>query len=309
MKNSRERRVTKIGIAHMSFGGWGDYEVWAAHGFTPKPNSDPAHPPEDEHPEDDGTEAAEAAAGRVEGGPDGSRAKPPGTAAGAKANGRDDGPRNGHTAGAGTARNGHTPGAGTAQNGHPPGAGAGRNGRTADAGAWPGSRSRYVDDLDESGYGGRYVSGEPSTGERYAALVPGQRGEREPVWPTAESPDREPLGMRTQPTPRPYVRGQLPPPRARNVLPPEVMLSATGLHRAAGGALDPDLAAVCRMCQIPTSIAEVSAYLGQPLDTTRALVQYGVEAGLLVAACAELAAGRPPLALLHRVHEGLLRLA
>ncbi|WP_146060261.1 DUF742 domain-containing protein, partial [Amycolatopsis sp. CA-128772] len=106
----------------------------------------------------------------------------------------------------------------------------------------------------------------------------------------------------------PYVRGtRLPPPRARHLLPPEVMLFATGRHRAARD-LEPELAALCRMCQIPTSLAEASAYLLRSLDDTRALVRRGVDAGLLGADVPELGlAGRPPLALLHRVHQGLLR--
>jgi len=207
MKNSRVRPATKVRIAHMSFGGWGDYEVWAAHGFTPKPNTDPVHPSDDE-------EAAEASG---------------------------------------------------------------------------------EDEPAEPGTGGATESNAKSP-------------TREPAWPITESPALEPLGMREPPRPRPYVRGQLPPQRARNLLPPEVMLSTTGRHRTAGP-LDADIAAVCRMCQIPTSIAEVSAYLLQPLDITRALVQYGLETGLLVARANELgAAGRPPLELLHRVLDGLLRL-
>ncbi|NBH12327.1 hypothetical protein, partial [Amycolatopsis sp. SID8362] len=48
MKNSHDRRRAKLGSAALSFGGWGDYEVWAAHGFTPKPNSDPAQAPKDD---------------------------------------------------------------------------------------------------------------------------------------------------------------------------------------------------------------------------------------------------------------------
>ncbi|NBH05277.1 DUF742 domain-containing protein [Amycolatopsis sp. SID8362] len=88
------------------------------------------------------------------------------------------------------------------------------------------------------------------------------------------------------------------------------MLFATGRHRTATTPpLDPDLNALCRMCQIPTSIAEVSAYLRQSLDATRTLVQRGIDTGLLVADVADLGReGRPPLALLHRVHQGLLRL-
>ncbi|WP_203612426.1 DUF742 domain-containing protein, partial [Amycolatopsis sp. SID8362] len=101
-----------------------------------------------------------------------------------------------------------------------------------------------------------------------------------------------------------------PPPQPRHLLPPEVMLFATGRHRTATTPpLDPDLNALCRMCQIPTSIAEVSAYLRQSLDATRTLVQRGIDTGLLVADVADLGReGRPPLALLHRVHQGLLRL-
>ncbi|WP_143265584.1 DUF742 domain-containing protein, partial [Amycolatopsis lexingtonensis] len=108
----------------------------------------------------------------------------------------------------------------------------------------------------------------------------------------------------------PYVWGsKSPPPQPRHVLPPEVMLFATGRHRTATTGLDPDLAALCRMCQIPTSIAEVSAYLRLSLDATRALAQHGIDRGLVVADVADLGReGRPPLALLQRVHQGLLRL-
>jgi hypothetical protein len=191
MNRNRKRRPTKIEFPPMSFGGWGDYEVWAEHGFTPKPKS----------------------VGKAEPAPEPPPAEPD----------------------------------------EPP---------------------------------------------------------AEPSWPVVESPPREPLGMREHPRPRPYVRGtRLPPPPARPALPPEVMLTTTGRHRALGG-LDPELAAVCRMCQIPTSVAEVSAYLLRPLEVTRSLVLRGIEDGLIVAQVAELGViGRPPLDLLHRVHQGLLRLA
>jgi hypothetical protein len=210
MNKNRKRRPSKIEYHPLTFGGWGDYDLWVEHGFTPKPKSAPA--------------AA---------GPE------PGT-----------------------------------------------------NGAETGTAATTV------------LAGPPETPE-----PPGPPEPAGPSWPEVESPAREPLGMRETPRPRPYVRGTRPPrPGPRHPLPPEVMLTTTGRHRSATG-LDPDLAAVCRMCQIPTSVAEVAAYLMRPLDVTRALVLRGIRDGLLLARGVDLGvADRPPLELLHRVHQGLLRL-
>ncbi|RSD17124.1 DUF742 domain-containing protein [Amycolatopsis eburnea] len=164
--------------------------------------------------------------------------------------------------------------------------------------------------------GRRETTSEPSRGTHASPTADPRPGK--PADPTGDDRTRgrrsATLGTRpedprtTRDRPRPYVRGSTPPPpQPRHVLPPEVMLFATGRHRAAG-TLDPDLNALCRMCQIPTSIAEVSAYLRQSLDATRTLVQRGIDSGLLVADVADLREGRPPLALLQRVHQGLLRL-
>ena len=207
MNKNRKRRPSKIELHPLSFGGWGDYELWVEHGFTPKPKSVPA----------------------------------------------------------------------------PAGPESGTNGNGASAAVTT-------------------VATEPPKPAKPAPPA-------EPSWPKADSPAPEPLGMREAPRPRPYVRGtRVPRPGPRHPLAPEVMLTTTGRHRTATG-LDPDLTAVCRMCQIPTSVAEVAAYLMRPLDVTRALVQRGIRDGLLVARGVDLGVtDRPPLELLHRVHQGLLRL-
>ncbi|WP_326949517.1 DUF742 domain-containing protein [Amycolatopsis sp. NBC_01307] len=209
MNKNRKRRPSKIEYHPLSFGGWGEYELWVEHGFTPKPKSEPAAASPD--PGTNGAEAGTAATAVLAGPPETPAAEPP----------------------------------------------------------------------------------EPS----------------EPSWPAAESPAREPLGMREPLRPRPYVRGTRPPrPGPRHPLLPEVMLTTTGRHRTTTG-LDPDLVAVCRMCQIPTSVAEVAAYLMRPLDVTRPLVLQGIRDGLLLARGTDLGrTDRPPLELLHRVHAGLLRL-
>lgn len=258
MKNSHDRRAAKIGTAHLSFGGWGDYDVWAEHGFTPKPKSAPAVPGRDEP----GKEREDAQ-------PDESGEH------------RDAGPRKpGHAARGVEPRPGDIPG---------PGAGERTRGRGGATLRTPAH--------------GTEVPTRPRPAE--------PRPESHPRPPEDASPvgDPEPRGPRRPVAARPYVRGSVPPPpRVRNGLPPEVIVRATGRHRRAAP-LDLELAAVCRMCQIPTSLAEVSAYLVRSLDVTRALVHHGIDAGLLVAEAADLGvAGRPPLALLHRVHQGLLRL-
>ncbi|MEV7096243.1 DUF742 domain-containing protein [Amycolatopsis sp. NPDC051045] len=317
MKNTHNRRAAKIGTAALSFGGWGDYEVWAAHGFTPKPKSDPTHPQvKAAEGGDPGGGAGGSAAGGAGGGAGGS-------AAGGAA-GRGKGTRKAKAGQAADRTGGEAAHATRPGKADPTPRAATRRGetagpaRTGQGAAVPGpdrinlaeptsgTRPHEAARPRRPGEPGESVEHHRTRGRRAAGL--GTRPE-EPGPPVPGPPTREPLDGPEPPRPRPYVRGTAPPPpRARHVLPPEVMLFATGRHRGAGR-LEPDLAALCRMCQIPTSIAEVSAYLIRSLDDTRALVQRGIDCGLLVAEVAQLGrAGRPPLALLHRVHQGLLRL-
>lgn len=338
MKTSSNRRAAKIETPQLAFGGWGDYGVWAEHGFTPKPKSDPGKPPEEE-PETSGPEREEHAEtpapgrgrGRRTPGAAPARARGPRDTA-ASASGR--GTAGDESTGTERRRRTRDNEAATGTGDETAAAARTAQGRCtaadestlAERGRWtpheiaPSARPR--NGRRREAVNGRPpregdATGDPRRGEPDRA----GRAPRTPVTGlpravapgnsrTPGEPPRKPL-ERAQPGTEdtPYTRDTVwPPQRERNVLPPEVIVTSTGRHRAAGP-LDLDLAAVCRICQIPTSIAEVSAYLMRSLDATRALVQHGINTGLLVAEAAELGvAGRPPLALLHRVHQGLLRL-
>ncbi len=310
MKNTHDRRAAKIGTAALSFGGWGDYEVWAAHGFTPKPKSDPTHP-QAETPEGGGVGGDGAGGGGAAARGKGARKRKAGGAAG-KPTGPDSA---GHTDRGARADPGRDPRGSRRGKAEPATGQATRRGETAGP-DHPGQGAvalspNGIDPAEPTPGTGRHEAVRPQRPGRPTDQADDRtRGRRAASLGTRPAePGSEPLDVPEPPRPRPYVRGTTPPPpRARHVLPPEVMLFATGRHRGAGP-LDPDLAALCRMCQIPTSIAEVSVYLTRSLDDTRVLVRHGIDRGLLVAEVAELGlAGRPPLALLHRVHQGLLRL-
>lgn len=400
MKKSHDRRIATAPAAALSFGGWGDYTVWADHGFTPKPKSavteassrsetteelgtegdesrsdgsersgESEQPPRDRP----GSEGERAGPGKRRRTPDGEpdRARRPGESAGSRAADRtrgrgkaalrageaapatggprsaarsdDRAPGRGTPVPRSTAKSGKATGRASDRSARGPGEAAdhtvaprGRttSGKTADRTTAPRGTTGPGDAADQppSHTTGRQNTPKPADPASHTAAPrntpnPGETAAHTPSRGTAAPRSPEPAGQRTaEPTPGagipthrigeadpgtppPYVRGSIPPPpRARHLLPPEVIVSATGRHRRAG-ALAPDLAAVCRMCQIPTSVAEVSAYLLRSLDDTCALVREGVDAGLLVAETADLGvAGRPPLALLHRVHQGLLRL-
>ncbi|WP_290062062.1 DUF742 domain-containing protein [Amycolatopsis solani] len=319
MKNSHDRRPAKLGSATLSFGGWGDYEVWAAHGFTPKPNSDPGHAPEPQaeggegaaepsRDEGEGTSAASRARGERAGGSADAAARATGTGARGKRAGKSAAARTPGRGKASSTGKSAVPATGEASGPSKSDPGARNSGPHRNGAGEPTRKPRPGQPHDPA-------EDDRTRGRRAASL--GTRleepGTTAPNTPAAGTAAPSTPAANTVPTtrerPRPYVRGSTPPPpRARHLLPPEVMLFATGRHRGAAG-LDQDLAALCRMCQIPTSIAEVSAYLRQSLDATRDLVQHGIDRGLLVADVAELGtAGRPPLALLQRVHQGLLRL-
>jgi hypothetical protein len=283
MKKNHKRRPGKLEFHPLAFGGWGDYEVWAEHGFTPKPKSAPA--PARPEPGTGGPEAT-APGDPAEPGAPAPSAEPGARPAPAKA----------------------------APRATPAKAGAPTTPTKPATPAKPGARPAPAKPATRTTPAQRPAPATPSTSATPTAPAdpaarPAPARHSAPSRAAADGSAREPLDLREPPRPRPYVRGtRVPQPGPRHPLLPEVMLSTTGRHRTTAG-LDPDLAAICRMCQIPTSVAEVAAYLLRPLDVTRALVLRGIDDGLLVARGAQLGVSdRPPLELLHRVHQGLLRL-
>ncbi|SFQ03632.1 Protein of unknown function [Amycolatopsis arida] len=91
----------------------------------------------------------------------------------------------------------------------------------------------------------------------------------------------------------------------------ESLISATRLRvpidRSRLGA---DHLAICQLCTKPTSVAEIAAHLRAPLGVARVLIGDGLDLGLLMLhENTTIADGRPPLELLHRVVDGLRKLA
>jgi hypothetical protein len=71
-----------------------------------------------------------------------------------------------------------------------------------------------------------------------------------------------------------------------------------------------DVGRICALCEVPLSLAELSAYLRAPLGVLRILVGDALSQGLIFMLDNDGdSTGRPSMDILVRVHEGLLRLA
>lgn len=91
----------------------------------------------------------------------------------------------------------------------------------------------------------------------------------------------------------------------------ETMLATTrlGLTSQALGDLTTDLRMMCRLCQDPRSVAEIAVYLHAPLGVARVLIGDALRANQLTILTSEhTVGGRPSMALMLRVYEGLRRL-
>jgi hypothetical protein len=70
-----------------------------------------------------------------------------------------------------------------------------------------------------------------------------------------------------------------------------------------------DIARICSLCEIPLSVAELSAYLKAPLGVVRVLVCDAITQGLVLMSDDDSdSGGRPSMETLRRVHEGLIRM-
>lgn len=131
--------------------------------------------------------------------------------------------------------------------------------------------------------------------------------EPEPLAPATVSVDLfEPFDADTDVLVRPYIRtgGRT---RAANHIGVETLISLTHDGAAATDDQSGDQRAICRLCQVPTSLAEIAALLGIPLGVTRVLVCDLAETGLLCLH-ATVESTRPSTELLERVLAGLRRL-
>jgi hypothetical protein len=70
-----------------------------------------------------------------------------------------------------------------------------------------------------------------------------------------------------------------------------------------------DIGRICSLCEIPLSVAELSAYLKAPLGVVRILVCDAITQGLVLMSDDDNDSyGRPSMDTLRRVHEGLIRM-
>jgi hypothetical protein len=114
----------------------------------------------------------------------------------------------------------------------------------------------------------------------------------------------EPLGPRV----RPYVltRGRT---QSSYELALETMVSVRADARWDGMALGSEYQPVRMLCAVPQSVAEVAATLSIPLGVARVLLSDMAELGVLhIHGTERTAEGRPPMALMRRVLDGLQRL-
>jgi hypothetical protein len=85
----------------------------------------------------------------------------------------------------------------------------------------------------------------------------------------------------------------------------ESLVLTTSLGEAAGGRLTTERRAIARLCRDVVSVAEVSARLDVPLGVARVLVGDMADEGLVTVYRPSGQDGRPDLALLERVLDGL----
>ncbi|WP_412747134.1 DUF742 domain-containing protein [Krasilnikovia sp. MM14-A1004] len=110
---------------------------------------------------------------------------------------------------------------------------------------------------------------------------------------------------------RPYVRagGRV---ETAHPLQIESLLSSTGVHHHWAGEpdLDDDEIQLCENCMSPQSVAELAVALHAPVGLVKVLIGDAIDRGLLMMhKSATTGAGRPPVALLKRVHASLANLA
>ncbi|GAB2978171.1 DUF742 domain-containing protein [Amycolatopsis acidiphila] len=143
-----------------------------------------------------------------------------------------------------------------------------------------------------------------------AAPEPGppQGPTREPAPPlprfAEEAETEEAVGPRV----RPYVltKGRT---QSTYELALETMVNLRADARWAGSALNSEYQPVRALCLQPVSVAEVAANLSIPLGVARVLLSDMAELGLLhIHGTERTAEGRPPMALMRRVLDGLQRL-
>jgi uncharacterized protein DUF742 len=74
------------------------------------------------------------------------------------------------------------------------------------------------------------------------------------------------------------------------------------------GNLDPEYAAILRLCQVPTSVAEISATLSLPLAVVKILISDLIEGRLLIFSSPHLDSSVPDMETLQAVLDGIRRL-
>jgi uncharacterized protein DUF742 len=157
-----------------------------------------------------------------------------------------------------------------------------------------------------------------------AALEPASQAEArdepsEPRWPADPAEPRRPAAMAEGPAPgepeeisgprvRPYVltRGRT---QSSYELRLETMVSVRADAVWEGAALGAEYQPVRALCARPRSVAEVAALLSMPIGVARVLLSDLADMGVMhIHGTERTAEGRPPVALMRRVLDGLQKL-
>ncbi|HJQ44822.1 MAG TPA: DUF742 domain-containing protein [Amycolatopsis sp.] len=191
---------------------------------------------------------------------------------------------------------------------------------------------RYSDEPMRVPRGERHESTQSRpTGARFPTekQIPDREPEEQPTEPALPAPPPEPV-MKPSPVPRPRPQPRFDEgvaaedadgPRvrpyvltggrtqARYELALETMVSLRADGNWSGPALGSEYQPVRMLCRRPQSVAEVAAALSVPLGVARVLISDMAELGLLhIHGTERTAEGRPPMALMRRVLDGLQRL-
>ena len=151
----------------------------------------------------------------------------------------------------------------------------------------------------------RVLVEEENEGSRRSCLVP-STGVAEPESEPDPVPELDDAALI-----RPYVRSAGPPDVQDDVFGFETVVElARPFSSLPAGEMSDDQRAVCRVCVVPQSVAEVAVAISSPLGLTRTIIGECIKWDYLrVHETAPMVDGLPPMDLLRRVYSGLSQLS